>query len=55
MKGAITGHSPVVDDLPVTTPLKIVAQKYKYAFQITEKNSFWLNQAVASFSLERAL
>ncbi|TGJ80466.1 hypothetical protein E0Z10_g8296 [Xylaria hypoxylon] len=42
IEGAITGHSPVVDGWPVTIPLEIVAQKYKYAFQITEKIVFGL-------------
>ncbi|CAJ2512980.1 Uu.00g010990.m01.CDS01 [Anthostomella pinea] len=42
IEGAITGHSPVRDGWPVTTPLQIVAQKYKYAFQITEKVVFGL-------------
>ncbi|KAI0907487.1 hypothetical protein F4823DRAFT_602886 [Ustulina deusta] len=42
IEGAITGHSPVVDGWPVTTPLEIVAQKYKYAFQTTEKIVFGL-------------
>ncbi|KAI0814412.1 hypothetical protein GGR55DRAFT_631731 [Xylaria sp. FL0064] len=42
IEGAITGHSPVVDGWPVTIPLEIVAQKYKYAFQTTEKIVFGL-------------
>ncbi|KAI0434598.1 hypothetical protein F5Y09DRAFT_295946 [Xylaria sp. FL1042] len=42
VEGAITGHSPVVDGWPVTIPLEIVAQKYKYAFQTTEKIVFGL-------------
>lgn len=42
IQGAITGHSPVVDDWPVTTELEHLAQKYKYAFQTTEKIAFGL-------------
>ncbi|KAF2963518.1 hypothetical protein GQX73_g10049 [Xylaria multiplex] len=42
IEGAITGHSPVVDGWPVTIPLEITAQKYKYAFQTTEKWVFGL-------------
>ncbi|KAJ8128843.1 hypothetical protein O1611_g4794 [Lasiodiplodia mahajangana] len=42
IEGAITGHSPILNDWPVTTPLQIVAQKYKYAFQTTEKIVFGL-------------
>ncbi|GAP83924.1 putative plasma membrane protein Pth11-like protein [Rosellinia necatrix] len=42
IEGAITGHSPVEDGWPVPIPLEIVAQKYKYAFQITEKFCFGL-------------
>ncbi|KAI1504896.1 hypothetical protein F5X99DRAFT_330466 [Biscogniauxia marginata] len=42
VQGAITGHSPVVDNWPVTTELEHLAQKYKYAFQTTEKIAFGL-------------
>ncbi|KAI1382424.1 hypothetical protein F4677DRAFT_452129 [Hypoxylon crocopeplum] len=46
VQGAITGHSPVVpatvDNWPVTTELEHLAQKYKYAFQTTEKITFGL-------------
>jgi uncharacterized membrane protein YuzA (DUF378 family) len=42
IEGAITGHSPVLNGWPVTIPLEIVAQKYKYAFQTTEKIVFGL-------------
>ncbi|KAI1079501.1 hypothetical protein F5B20DRAFT_166674 [Whalleya microplaca] len=42
VQGAITGHSPVVNDWPVTTDLEHLAQKYKYAFQTTEKIAFGL-------------
>ncbi|KAL7622117.1 hypothetical protein AAE478_007619 [Parahypoxylon ruwenzoriense] len=42
VQGAITGHSPVVDNWPVTTELEHLAQKYKYAFQTTEKIAFAL-------------
>ncbi|KAI1124348.1 hypothetical protein F5Y10DRAFT_249614 [Nemania abortiva] len=42
IQGAITGHSPVVDGWPVTTELEHLAQKYKYAFQTTEKVAFGL-------------
>jgi hypothetical protein len=41
-EGAITGHSPVVNNWPVTTELEHLAQKYKYAFQVTEKIAFGL-------------
>ncbi|KAI8959242.1 hypothetical protein F5Y11DRAFT_13691 [Daldinia sp. FL1419] len=40
VQGAITGHSPIEDNWPVTTELEHTAQKYKYAFQITEKLTF---------------
>ncbi|KAI1801822.1 hypothetical protein F4811DRAFT_573640 [Daldinia bambusicola] len=39
---AITGHSPIEDNWPVTTELEHTAQKYKYAFQTTEKLTFGL-------------
>jgi hypothetical protein len=42
IEGAITGHSPVVDGWPQWIPLEAVAQKYKYAFQMTEKFCFGL-------------
>lgn len=42
IQGAITGHSPIVDNWPVTTELEHLAQKYKYGFQITEKITFGL-------------
>ncbi|KAI0546955.1 hypothetical protein F4679DRAFT_555922 [Xylaria curta] len=42
IQGAITGHSPVADGWPVTTELEHLAQKYKYAFQTTEKVAFGL-------------
>lgn len=42
IQGAITGHSPVVNNWPVTTELEHLAQKYKYAFQTTEKITFGL-------------
>lgn len=42
IQGAITGHSPVVDNWPVPTELEHLAQKYKYAFQTTEKIAFGL-------------
>jgi hypothetical protein len=42
IQGAITGHSPVVDGWPMTTELEHLAQKYKYAFQTTEKLAFGL-------------
>lgn len=42
VQGAITGHSPVVDNWPVTTPLEHLVQKYKYGFQTTEKLFFGL-------------
>ncbi|KAI1114928.1 hypothetical protein F5Y14DRAFT_461024 [Nemania sp. NC0429] len=41
-QGAITGHSPVVDGWPVTTELEHLVQKYKFAFQTTEKIAFGL-------------
>ncbi|KAI1652710.1 hypothetical protein F4813DRAFT_377218 [Daldinia decipiens] len=41
-QGAITGHSPIENNWPVTTDLEHTAQKYKYAFQITEKLTFGL-------------
>lgn len=42
MQGAITGHSPVVNDWPVSTDLEHLVEKYKYAFQSTEKIAFGL-------------
>ncbi|KAI0915157.1 hypothetical protein F4823DRAFT_630267 [Ustulina deusta] len=42
IEGAITGHSLVVNDLPVTNDLEILIQKYKYAYQTTEKIVFGL-------------
>ncbi|KAI1308846.1 hypothetical protein F5Y03DRAFT_349424 [Xylaria venustula] len=40
IQGAITGHSIIVDNWPLSTPLEHLVQKYKYAFQITEKIAF---------------
>ncbi|KUI58713.1 hypothetical protein VP1G_11103 [Cytospora mali] len=37
IKGAYTGHSPIVNDRPVATELEHLSLKYKYGFQITEK------------------
>ncbi|KAJ5928272.1 hypothetical protein N7466_007228 [Penicillium verhagenii] len=42
IQGAITGHSEVVDDWPLTSPLEHLVEKYKYAFQIMEKMTFGL-------------
>ncbi|KAK5635985.1 hypothetical protein RRF57_011698 [Xylaria bambusicola] len=42
IEGVITGHSVVVNDLPVTNDLEILTQKYKYAYQTTEKIVFGL-------------
>ncbi|KAI0469384.1 hypothetical protein F4859DRAFT_487987 [Xylaria cf. heliscus] len=42
IEGAITGHSPVENFLPVPIPLEIRAQIYKYPFQIDEKLVFGL-------------
>lgn len=42
VQGAINGHSPVVNDWPVSTDLEHLAEKYKYAFHITEKVAFGL-------------
>ncbi|KAI0165181.1 hypothetical protein GGR52DRAFT_585169 [Hypoxylon sp. FL1284] len=42
IEGAITGHSPVKDNWPVTIPLEITAQKFKYPFQVVEKLVFGL-------------
>ncbi|KAI1810426.1 hypothetical protein GGS20DRAFT_186211 [Poronia punctata] len=42
VQGAITGHSPVVNNWPQTTELEHLAQKYKYAFQTMEKIAFGL-------------
>ncbi|KAI1384571.1 uncharacterized protein F4822DRAFT_367163 [Hypoxylon trugodes] len=42
VQGAITGHSPIENNWPVTTDLEHLAQKYKYAFQTTEKVAFGL-------------
>ncbi|KAL8721382.1 MAG: hypothetical protein Q9225_001929 [Loekoesia sp. 1 TL-2023] len=38
----ITGHSPVVNDWPVSTEKEHLAEKYKYGFQTTEKIAFGL-------------
>ncbi|KAL2037574.1 hypothetical protein N7G274_009687 [Stereocaulon virgatum] len=38
----ITGHSPVVNDWPISTQTEHMAQKYKYGFQTTEKIAFGL-------------
>ncbi|KAI1342873.1 hypothetical protein F5Y15DRAFT_271074 [Xylariaceae sp. FL0016] len=40
IQGAITGHSVVVNNWPVSNDLEHLAQKYKYAFQLTEKFVF---------------
>lgn len=42
VQGAITGHSPVVNDWPVSTDLEHLVEKYKYGFQTTEKIAFGL-------------
>ncbi|OTA98111.1 hypothetical protein M426DRAFT_28773 [Hypoxylon sp. CI-4A] len=42
VRGAITGHSPVVNNWPVSTELEHLAQKFKYAFQTVEKIPFGL-------------
>ncbi|KAE8154331.1 hypothetical protein BDV25DRAFT_126613 [Aspergillus avenaceus] len=54
-KGAITGHSPVVDNWPVTTPLEHLAQKYKYGFQVVEKVAFALIKLSLLFLWKRML
>lgn len=38
----ITGHSPVVNDWPISTETEHQAEKYKYGFQTTEKIAFGL-------------
>ncbi|KAJ5915816.1 hypothetical protein N7454_010957 [Penicillium verhagenii] len=42
IQGAITGHSEVIDDWPLTSPLEHLVEKYKYSFQIMEKMTFGL-------------
>ncbi|KAI1737123.1 hypothetical protein F4680DRAFT_451216 [Xylaria scruposa] len=42
IQGVVTGHSVVVNKLPVTNDLEILTQKYKYAYQTTEKIVFGL-------------
>ncbi|PYI02706.1 hypothetical protein BO78DRAFT_422270 [Aspergillus sclerotiicarbonarius CBS 121057] len=55
IQGAITGHSQVVDDWPVTSPLEHLAQKYKYAFQTTEKITFGLIKLSILFLWKRMI
>ncbi|KAK2589608.1 hypothetical protein QQS21_012717 [Conoideocrella luteorostrata] len=40
--GAITGHSNIVNGISVTNDLEILTQKYKYAYQTSEKIAFGL-------------
>ncbi|KAJ0418860.1 hypothetical protein BJY00DRAFT_314538 [Aspergillus carlsbadensis] len=42
IQGAITGHSVVINNWPQPSALEELAQKYKYAFQTTEKIAFGL-------------
>ncbi|KAL5044216.1 hypothetical protein BDW71DRAFT_215770 [Aspergillus fruticulosus] len=42
IQGAITGHSLVENNWPQPSALEVLAQKYKYAFQTTEKVAFGL-------------
>lgn len=42
VQNVITGHSPVVNDFPVSTETEHLAEKYKYGFQTTEKLAFGL-------------
>ncbi|KAI0872895.1 hypothetical protein GGS24DRAFT_518089 [Hypoxylon argillaceum] len=42
VEGVVTGHSVVVNGRPVTNGLEILTQKYKYAYQTTEKIVFGL-------------
>ncbi|KAI1089105.1 hypothetical protein F5B19DRAFT_468782 [Rostrohypoxylon terebratum] len=53
VQGAITGHSPIENDWPVTTELEHLAQKYKYAFQTTEKVTFGLIKLAILFLWKR--
>ncbi|KAL4766806.1 hypothetical protein BDW60DRAFT_212591 [Aspergillus nidulans var. acristatus] len=42
IQGAITSHSLVENNWPQPSALEVLAQKYKYAFQTTEKVAFGL-------------
>ncbi|KAJ5173917.1 uncharacterized protein N7500_001848 [Penicillium coprophilum] len=42
IQGAITGHSIVLNNWPQPSALEVLVQKYKYAFQTTEKIAFGL-------------
>ncbi|KAF6221518.1 hypothetical protein HO133_002374 [Letharia lupina] len=42
IQNVITGHSPVVNDFPVSTEKEHMAERYKYGFQTTEKLAFGL-------------
>ncbi|KAI1826339.1 hypothetical protein F4861DRAFT_537181 [Xylaria intraflava] len=55
IQGAITGHSVVADGWPVTSPLEHLVQKYKYAFQITEKFAFGFIKLSFLFLWKRTL
>ncbi|KAJ5205566.1 hypothetical protein N7472_002014 [Penicillium cf. griseofulvum] len=55
IQGAITGHSIVIDNWPQPSALETLVQKYKYAFQTTEKIAFGLIKLSILFLWKRML
>ncbi|CAI7590130.1 unnamed protein product [Penicillium glandicola] len=55
IQGVITGHSIVLNNWPQPSALEVLAQKYKYAFQTTEKIAFGLIKISILFLWKRIL
>ncbi|KAL3478697.1 hypothetical protein BJX99DRAFT_256347 [Aspergillus californicus] len=55
IQGAITGHSIVLNNWPQPSALEVLVQKYKYAFQTTEKIAFGLIKMSILFLWKRIL